>query len=213
MKILVTAGATREPIDAVRFLSNVSTGVTGAALADEFTQRGHTVFLLRGEGGATSQRAVQSEIFSSTADLRARLERQLASGRFYAVVMAAAVSDYRPAEMTPGKISSDAAGLTVQLVRNEKILPRLKSFAARPPRVIGFKLTVGADAAAREAAVGKQFSAGGVDAVVQNDLTEIRAAAVHPFWLWRATDLPPVRLDGVPALAVALEGLLAPAAQ
>lgn len=205
MKILVTAGATREPLDAVRFLSNVSTGATGAALADEFVRRRHTVLLLRGEGAALPRHAAETEVFSSADDLRARLERRLGAGEFDVVVMAAAVADYRPAAAAHGKISSDAAGLTLQLVRNEKILPRLKSFAARPLRVIGFKFTVGADAAARGAAVAAQFSAGGVDAVVHNDLAEIRAAPVHPFRLWRsAADSAPARIEGVPALADAL---------
>ena len=53
MKILVTAGATREPLDAVRYLSNVSTGATGAALAAALAARGHTVTLLRGTGAVS----------------------------------------------------------------------------------------------------------------------------------------------------------------
>ena len=57
MKILITAGATREPIDAVRFVSNVSTGATGAALADEFSRGGIEVVLLRSEGAVRPQRA------------------------------------------------------------------------------------------------------------------------------------------------------------
>lgn len=208
MKILVTAGATREPVDAVRFLSNVSTGTTGATLADLLARRGHEVVLLRGEGSATPREVSVTEIFSSAADLRARLERQLGTGEFAAVIMAAAVADYRPAEVAQGKISSAISGLTLQLVPNEKILPRLKSFAPRPLRVIGFKLTVDADAAARREAVAAQFSAGGVDAVVHNDLTEVRASANHPFWLWRSVSLAPVRHEGMPALAVALADVL-----
>ena len=56
MNLLVTAGATREPLDAVRFLSNVSTGATGAALADALAARGCTVALLHGEN-AVARRA------------------------------------------------------------------------------------------------------------------------------------------------------------
>jgi phosphopantothenoylcysteine synthetase/decarboxylase len=205
MKILVTAGATREPIDAVRFISNVSTGTTGAALADEFAKRGHTVLLLHGEGAAVSGGGAQTKSFSSAADLRAQLERLLREGEFDVVVMAAAVSDYRPVHTEEGKISSDTDALLLPLVRNEKILPELKSFAlSRPPRVVGFKLTVGAEGSARRAAVVRQFATGGVDAVVHNDLVEIRAATVHPFWLWPAIDAAPVRIEGTPALAVAL---------
>jgi phosphopantothenoylcysteine synthetase/decarboxylase len=209
MKLLITAGATREPIDAVRFISNVSSGRTGAELAGEFSRRGFEVTLLHGEAAAQPQSRIATEVFSSAADLRARLGHRLGREDFDAVIMAAAVADFRSAEVSGRKISSDAPDLTLRLVRNEKILPQLRSFARRPLRVIGFKLTVDADDSARQSAVGAQFAAGGVDAVVHNDLAEIRAAKVHPFWLWQSATEKPVRLDGVPALAAALAELLA----
>jgi phosphopantothenoylcysteine decarboxylase/phosphopantothenate--cysteine ligase len=136
----------------------------------------------------------------------------LRASEFTAVVMAAAVSDYRPAEAIAGKISSRGATLTLKLERTEKILPRLKTWSIRPPMVIGFKLTVDADDRARRAAVAAQFSAGGVDAVVHNDLAEMRAATQHPFYLWRAAETPPVRMEGAAALAAALEHLIGGAA-
>jgi phosphopantothenate---cysteine ligase (CTP) len=208
MKILVTAGATREPIDAVRFLSNVSTGATGAALSNEFVSRGHQVLLLHGQGSVVSERVTEREVFSSAADLQARLQRRLAEERFDAVIMAAAVADYRPAQAVAGKITSDAAERSLRLVRNEKILPRLKSFSSHPLRVVGFKLTVDADDDARRVAVGAQFSAGGVDAVVHNDLAEIRNSTTHPFWLWPSPHDSPRRIDGVPALARVMKEIL-----
>lgn len=208
MKILVTAGATREPIDAVRFLSNVSSGATGAALSNEFVSRGHYVVLLHGEGAVVSERATEREGFSSAADLQARLERRLAQEHFDAVIMTAAVADYRPAKAASGKITSDAVERSLRLVRNEKILPRLKSFSTQPLRVIGFKLTVDADADARRLAVRAQFDAGGVDAIVHNDLTEIRSSTPHPFWLWPSPNDSPRRVDGVPALARAMKEML-----
>lgn len=208
MRLLITAGATREPLDAVRFLSNVSTGTTGAALADEFARRGHEVTLLRGTGAALPAAVSQIQTFTTAADLRAQLQALLAIGGYDAVVMTAAVADYRPAQAAAGKLSSAPSELTVQLVRNEKILPQLKSFAPRPLRVIGFKLTADADDTARRAAVATQFAAGGVDAVVHNDLSEIRAAALHPFAIYRAAATTPQPIAGVPALAEALGELL-----
>lgn len=212
MRILVTAGATREPLDAVRFLSNVSTGTTGAALADEFSRRGHEVLLLRGTGAALPTDVGSIQTFTTAVDLQAQLQSALAVGGYEAVIMTAAVADYRPVQAATGKLSSAPAELHLQLVRNEKILPKLKSFASRPVRVIGFKLTAGADEAARSAAVQAQFSAGGVDAVVHNDLTEIRAAARHPFWLYSGRASAPRLHEGVSALADALLALLAPPA-
>jgi phosphopantothenoylcysteine decarboxylase/phosphopantothenate--cysteine ligase len=209
MNILVTAGATREPLDAVRFLSNVSTGSTGAALADALAARDHRVTLLRGESAVSPRSACEVDVFTSTEDLRARLQRRLEGGAFDAVIMCAAVADYRPDFPVNGKISSEAAELTLRLVRNPKILPQLKSFSPRPLIVVGFKLTVGADAAARRAAVAAQFAAGTVDAVVHNDLEEIRTSPVHPFWLYRSAAAAPGQIDGTTALAEALDRLVA----
>ena len=209
MHFLVTAGATREPLDAVRFLSNVSTGSTGAALADALAVRGHTVTLLRGEG-ATQPHLVQDvDTFSSTADLEMLLRERLAIGAVNAVVMTAAVSDYRPEQVRDDKITSDAESLTVRLVRNPKLLPQLKSFSPRPLAVIGFKLTVGADDHARRAAVAAQFATGTVDATVQNHLVEIRHAPGHPFWLYRSADGTPQPISGTVALAAAIDAAAA----
>lgn len=216
MPILLTAGATREPIDAVRFISNLSTGSTGAALADALTALGHHVVVLRGLESAKPTRAAEQELFSSAADLGQRLQHRLASGIYDAVIMTAAVADYRPEAIRSDKMSSQAPELTLRLLRNPKLLPQLKAWSPRPLTVIGFKLTVAADPAARLAAVRAQHDAGGVDATVLNDLVEIRTATIHPFHLYRggsgaATGLAaPTTLAGVPALAAALHELLPP---
>lgn len=204
MKILVTAGATREPIDAVRFLSNVSTGATGAALADSLADAGHDVTLLHGEAASrASHCAVVCGSFGSTEQLSERLQSVLATGTIDAVVHAAAVSDYRPAAAHPGKLGSDAASLTLQLVPTPKLLPRLKSWSPRPLRVLGFKLTAGADSPARAAAVGRLFASGGVDAVIHNDMDELGSAgAGRTFRVYLpGASSADARLVGVPALA------------
>ena len=204
MKILVTAGATREPFDEVRFVSNVSSGKTGAALADALQGFGHDVTLLRGEGAAKPQQVRDTEVFSSCADLLARLRQRLGTGAFDAVVMTAAVADYRPDTTQTGKIRSDADELVVRLVRNPKILPQLKSLSPHPLGVVGFKFTVGATSEERRAAVTSQWAAGGVDATVLNDLHEIQISATHPFYLWGQPAITPILLRGAPALAAAL---------
>ena len=209
MNILVTAGATREPLDAVRFLSNVSTGSTGAALADALAAHDHRVTLLRGESVVPPRSACEVEVFTSTEDLRGRLQRRLEGGAFDAVIMCAAVADYRPDFAVNGKISSEAAELTLRLVRNPKILPQLKSFSPRPLVVVGFKLTVGADAAAGRTAVTAQFAAGTVDAVVHNDLEEIGTSPVHPFWLYPSATAAPEQIAGTKNLAEVLDRLVA----
>lgn len=213
MPILLTSGASREPIDAVRFISNFSTGKTGAALADALTSLGHHVVVLRGIDSAQSAHAAEQEVFSSAADLGQRLQNRLASGIYDAVIMTAAVADYRPQTSRPDKIASDAAELTLRLVRNPKILPQLKSWSPRPLTVIGFKLMVGVDAATRLRAVQAQHEAGGVDATVANDLSEIRQGAPHPFYLYREGAPTFQALHGIAPLAQALHELLQRPAQ
>lgn len=209
MTILVTSGATREPIDAVRYISNGSTGRTGAALAGELSRLGHSVFLLRGSGSVEGAQGIESEAFSSASDLQSKLIRLLATGRFGAVIMAAAVADYRPARELSGKMDSQPASLTLTLERNPKILPELKSYSNRPLTVIGFKLTVGAGERDRRAAVEAQWRAGGVDLVVHNDLEEMGNSRTHPFWVWTSPDCNPGKVEGTEALANRLDTLLA----
>ncbi len=204
MRILITSGATREPIDAVRFLSNVSTGRTGALLADALAQHGHTVTLLHGEVAVrptSAPHAVTTESFSSTADLQSQLHRLLGTGEFDAVIHAAAVSDYRPSETHHGKLSSYATEVTLRLVPTPKLLPELKSYAPRPLRLIGFKLTSGADTNARAAAVAKLFASGTVDAAIHNDMDDLATGDARPFAAWRAGHPTPEPLAGIEALA------------
>lgn len=207
IKILITSGGTREAIDEVRFISNVSTGGTGAALANAFAARGHQVTLLRGQASVAPDATCQCEFFSSAEDLQARLKRQLSETCYDAVLMCAAVADYRPDALVSGKIRSDANELILRLVRTPKILPQIKGWRTPAPLVIGFKLTVSASAAQQEAAVNAQFASGGVDAVVQNDLTEINKAQVHPFNLYRAPGRSE-RLYGSSNLAQTLAALI-----
>ena len=208
MKILVTAGATREPIDSVRFLSNVSSGGTGAAIADVLASLGHQVFVLRGEGSALPKQTLPSEQFTSADSLRAHLAARLSADAFDVVIMVAAVADYRPATPVPGKLPSDAPEMTLFLVRNPKILPQVKSLSPTPLKVVGFKLTSGAGAAERAHAVREQFLHGHVDLVVQNDLEEIRREAVHPFRIYPSPTAEPERAEGTTALAATLHRLL-----
>jgi len=213
MHLLITAGATREHLDDVRFLTNVSTGGTGAKLADALAGLGHAVTLLHGEGAVLPGTLPASALsrFSSAEDLRLQLKRLLGSGRFDAVLHCAAVSDYRPAETLQGKMPSSAPGLTLRLVPTPKLLPGLKAHApaGRPLTVIGFKLTSGADAGARLLAVAPLFAAGTVDAVIHNDMADLATGDARPFRAYLSTRQPPAELVGLPALVAWLHARLA----
>jgi phosphopantothenoylcysteine decarboxylase/phosphopantothenate--cysteine ligase len=124
----------------------------------------------------------QLEAFSSYADLEAQLRRVLGEHHFDWVIHAAAVSDFSVDHIeqdgktgtSTGKLSSSGK-LSLHLKPNAKLLPRLRGWSANAAvRVIGFKLTSAADPATRAKAVSNLFENAAVDAVVHNDLNEIR---------------------------------------
>jgi phosphopantothenoylcysteine decarboxylase/phosphopantothenate--cysteine ligase len=178
LRVLVTSGGTSEPIDGVRVITNLSSGATGAGIAEHFSKRGHDAVLLRGRGSAGTGFAEAIE-FGSTADLAQALQAELAADSFDAVIHAAAVSDFTVSSIdvagisrlpTAGKIPSDQ-DVTVHLTRTPKLVTALREHSRNPEIcVIAFKLTVGASVAETSAAVAELFQQGDADLVVHNDL-------------------------------------------
>ena len=118
MRILITAGPTREPIDPVRFLSNRSTGRMGLSIAEEAYDRGHEVQLVLGP--VTFQPPLHCDVFAvETTDemLRAVLDFLPDCD---AVICAAAVCDYRPARSSERKLKRGEMS-TLELVENPDI--------------------------------------------------------------------------------------------
>ena len=111
-KVLVTAGGTREPLDAVRFVGNRSSGRMGVALATEASRRGADVTLLAANLAVAPPADVEV-VEAPTAEAMAR--ETLARADADVVVMAAAVADYRPAEPRPDKRPKDGEPWTVRL--------------------------------------------------------------------------------------------------
>ena len=191
MNVLITSGGTREPIDGVRFITNFSSGTTGAALADNFAAAGCGVTLLRAiDAAKPSDPRIRLASFGSVLELDRACARLLDEQRYDAIIHAAAVSDFvvdavivdgvRHQAPLTGKLDS-AVALSVELRPSPKILPKLKGYAGGAARLIGFKLTNGASAGVALAAVRAQLDRTDVDFVVHNDLTEMdHGADRHP---------------------------------
>jgi phosphopantothenoylcysteine decarboxylase/phosphopantothenate--cysteine ligase len=121
--ILVTAGPTREPIDAVRFISNPSSGKMGYALAAAARDRGANVILVTGPTQLAPPNGVKTVHVKTAAEMhRAVMEF---NDRARVVIMAAAVSDFRPSASSDRKIKKDTAPLTLQLEHTQDILAEL----------------------------------------------------------------------------------------
>jgi len=141
-RILIAAGPTYEPIDAVRFLGNRSSGRLGSSLADAAAARGLGVTLLLGPNAvAPTHAGVEVVRFVSTADLEARLAERLPDASV--LVMAAAVADYRPA---PGEVDQggkrrrQAAGMTLHLESTPDLLAGCSQNARSDQLLVGFAL-------------------------------------------------------------------------
>jgi phosphopantothenoylcysteine decarboxylase/phosphopantothenate--cysteine ligase len=167
VKLLVTAGGTREPIDAVRFIGNRSSGRMGFALAERAASRGAEVTVVAANVALPHRRGVTYVDVATAAELKAACEEAFPACDV--LLMAAAVADYRPAERREDKIKKDAAGAApvLRLERTDDVLSGLAA-ARRPEQVlIGFAAEAGAGAL--EYGRGK-LERKQLDAVVVNDV-------------------------------------------
>ncbi|MEV7647648.1 bifunctional phosphopantothenoylcysteine decarboxylase/phosphopantothenate synthase [Arthrobacter sp. NPDC089319] len=146
-RVLITAGGTREPLDPVRFLGNRSSGKQGVALARAAAAAGAEVELIVAHIDVAIPDGIKSSSVETALDLReATLE---AAARADVVIMAAAVADFRPAEVTESKIKKrdDTADPIITLVRNPDILVEVVQQRGTDgtPLVVGFAAETGDD--------------------------------------------------------------------
>jgi len=164
MRFLISGGPTHEYLDDVRFLGNPSTGSMGMAVATAAVASGHRATLVLGPTALGDPDGV--EVIRVTSALEMHGAMMGAQEGADAVVMTAAVSDYRPRSRAPGKIKKGAAHLVLELVKNPDILRELGTM--RGTRVlVGFALEAAPPEEARDLAQGKLI-AKNLDAVVLN---------------------------------------------
>ena len=164
MKVLVTAGPTREYLDPVRFLSNRSTGKMGFAVARAAAARGHQVTLVAGPVALSTPDGVRRVDVVSARDLLAAVKRRL---RFAdALVMTAAVADWRPASVSPVKLKKLGMERVLALEPNPDVLQTL-----RPCK--GMRLFVGFAAETGDPVheAERKLREKGLDLIVANDVS------------------------------------------
>ena len=165
MRILVTAGPTREQIDSVRFLTNASSGRMGFALAGAAARAGHDVTLLAGPVHLAPPEGCRVERFVSVADLKGALEAHFPACDVLA--MAAAVGDFRPDRTFPGKIHRSDGPFSLRLIPTEDLLASVAAAKRGNQTVVAFAVEAGPDDLI-EAKARKEMSAKNADNVVVN---------------------------------------------
>jgi phosphopantothenoylcysteine decarboxylase/phosphopantothenate--cysteine ligase len=165
MKVVVTAGPTREFLDPVRFLSNRSTGKMGYAIASAFSERGHEVILISGPVALDPPASVKLIDVVSASDML-----DAVSSEFIAcdcLVMTAAVADWRPAEQLNTKMKKGASRMTLELEATEDILKQLAK--ARQTQILaGFAAETGDPLEESK----RKLAAKGLDVVFGNNVSQ-----------------------------------------
>lgn len=188
---LITAGPTHEPIDAVRYIGNRSSGRLGIDLASAAADRGWNVTLLLGPATATcTDPRIRVERFVSTADLERLLQQHFPAASV--LVMAAAVADYRPinTDLT-GKMRRSAGKLTLELESTPDLLGGCARARQPGQTLIGFALEPEDRllTSAREKLERKH-----VDAIVANTLRTMDAPDIDAMFVTRHAE--PARTPG-----------------
>ncbi len=181
--ILVTSGPTRADIDAVRFLSNRSTGRLGARIAAEALSRGARVTLVAGRGSAVPDDEGSEAVLAgrlrvvgieTVDDLLQALSSELAGGAdcYDAIVHAMAVLDYEPVQVLEEKVESGRENWDISLKRTPKVIANLRDWSPRS-LLIAFKLGAGGSEAELVRAAVSMLRRNRADFVLANDLQRI----------------------------------------
>lgn len=169
MKILVTAGPTREPIDPIRFLSNRSTGKMGFAVADQAARRGHEVKLVAGPVSLATPEGVDRRNVETAGEMLRAVEESVPWCDV--LIMTAAVSDWRPAVVQTNKIKKREPVSGISLERTRDILQEIAPLK-------GHRMYVGfaAETDHLEQEARRKLREKGLDLIVANDATQADAA-------------------------------------
>lgn len=175
MRIIITAGPTREHLDPVRFLSNPSTGKMGFAVAKAAVEAGHDAILVSGPVSLKTPKGVSRVDVTSACEMFEAVKSEFP--KCDAVVMTAAVADWRPAKSSNKKLKKHEMSGRIDLVKNPDILKSLKPLNARFSKLGMRKIMVGfaAETGAPVVEASRKCREKGLDFVVANDVTEAKS--------------------------------------
>jgi phosphopantothenoylcysteine decarboxylase/phosphopantothenate--cysteine ligase len=167
VKVLVTAGGTREPIDSVRFLGNSSSGRMGLALAEAALARGAAVTLVAANVTLATSEAIARRDVVTAAELQQACQEEFPASEL--LLMAAAVADFRPVAPQQGKIKkSGRKSLELELEATTDVLATLAGQRHEGQTLVGFAAEHGEHAVKLARA---KLADKGLDAIVVNDIS------------------------------------------
>ncbi|MHA1632717.1 MAG: bifunctional phosphopantothenoylcysteine decarboxylase/phosphopantothenate--cysteine ligase CoaBC [Candidatus Freyarchaeota archaeon] len=170
LKVLVTGGPTREYIDAIRYISNPSSGRMGVALAEESALRGAEVTLIYGAGTVEPPFNVQLIKVETTREMLDVALSEVSKNCYDIIICAAAVADYAPKTRVNEKISSGKENLTITLTPLPKVIDAIR-IAAPKAFLVGFKAEYNVSKEELIARAIEKLKNANLDMVVANDVS------------------------------------------
>ena len=167
LRVLVTAGGTREPLDQVRFIGNRSSGRMGVALAGAAARRGAEVTLIAANVELPEPAGVRRIDVVTAAQLEAAVIEEF--GPAHLLLMAAAPADFRPETVAEGKIRRAGEGLEIRLEPTDDILALVAAKRGEGQTIVGFAAEHGEGGAARAR---EKLVRKGADLIVLNDISD-----------------------------------------
>lgn len=172
LKVLITSGGTREPIDNVRVITNTSTGQTGVQIAEYLSDAGIEVTYLHAESATKPARAHKFISFNTYQDLSEKLQDELKISQYNWIIHLAAISDYSVIP-TEGKMDSQVDEFVLKFKKNPKLIELIKQLSPKS-HLVGFKLTSTTDDRVVNQKVSSLFEKAKCDIVVHNDWNDIK---------------------------------------
>ena len=191
MRVLITAGPTREPIDPVRYIGNRSSGQMGAALAGAAMEAGHEVTLVLGPVTAPMPSGARRVNVETAAEMMQAVLGEFP--RHELLIMAAAVADYRPRHIRQDKLAR-AGTLTIECESTEDIIAAVGQIKRLDQRTVGFSLESRGDLARSR----EKLSRKRLDLMVYNPIDTPGSATIEAVLLWpdgRTEELHPQTKD------------------
>lgn len=181
--ILITSGATREYIDGVRFITNLSTGRTASTIANHLISQGHKITFLHGINSIVPTKTSIKTEFTDFKSLEEKLKFLLANNNYDYVIHAAAVSDYTIEEVQAGKksfsvsksekLNSGYDSLIIKLKPTYKLLNKIRDFSVnKDVKIIGFKFSAEKEMNGSKSKVNSLFSSSNADYIILNHLSD-----------------------------------------
>jgi len=182
LNIMITAGPTREPLDPVRYITNLSSGKMGFAIAEAAAKRGANVTLVSGPVSLPTPAFVQRVDVTTALEMEAAVQQRAQQQHIF--IGCAAVADYRASEIAPEKIKKQGDEITIKMVKNPDIVAGVAALTSHRPYVVGFAAeTNNVEEYARQKRARKNL-----DLICANDVSQSNQGfnsdnnALHLFW-------------------------------